>query len=488
MVKKTYLLGVMALLVGAAAVIDLGACSVSCEDNLTCAPDGAQEASGESGADAPSNCDLSKDPKDSQSCVDDSVGVFVDATSGKDSNPGTKTAPVQTIAAALNKTAILKRLYVCEGTYPEDLTLDVSHDGVSIYGGWKCLEWSYSAGKPVIGKTQNSAKLDSLTKPVAIEDVEIDSKDGDSTNVSSVAMLVNASANVVLTRVKLVAGKGQSGVAGTLSAYSYPTQPQLNGNNADGGAGGALTTVTCPGAQSTTGGKGGDNGFDGNAGQPSADGGAAGTVVNCINLTQGGGKGANGSDALAASKIAALGTLSASGWSSAFGAKGSDGSVGQGGGGGAGTGGGGGGGGGCGGCPGAGGSGGTGGGASVALAVVASTVTVNTSALVASTPGDGGIGVAGQPGQTLFGFHGNGVGAGCQGGNGGLGGSGGGGAGGAGGISVGVLWSGSSGPNIDTPTQSTITVPSKGGAKGVGGAPGVNDGIDGVAQPVLQTP
>ena len=81
---------------------------------------------------------------------------------------------MQTIGAALGKTGALKRLYVCEGTYAEDVTLDASHDGLSIYGGWKCADWSYSGNKPVIGKTQNAFKIDSLTKAVTVEDVEVD--------------------------------------------------------------------------------------------------------------------------------------------------------------------------------------------------------------------------------------------------------------------------------------------------------------------------
>ena len=106
--------------------------------------------------DAPANCDLSKDPKDSPACVDDSVGVFVDATNGKDANAGTKAAPLQTITTALTKAdAQHVRLYVCEGTYAEDVVVDATHNG-SIYGGWKCADWTYSGNKPVIGKTQNA--------------------------------------------------------------------------------------------------------------------------------------------------------------------------------------------------------------------------------------------------------------------------------------------------------------------------------------------
>src|SRR2546421_9839903 len=65
----------------------------------------------------PLSCDTTKDPKDSPGCLDDRVGVFVDGATGKDSNPGTKLQPFQTIGKALTSTGALTRVYVCEGTY-----------------------------------------------------------------------------------------------------------------------------------------------------------------------------------------------------------------------------------------------------------------------------------------------------------------------------------------------------------------------------------
>ena len=57
------------------------------------------------------------------------------------------------------------------------------------------------------------------------------------------------------------------------------------------------------------------------------------------------------------------------------------------------------------------------------------------------------------------------------------------GGGGAGGISVAVLWKGSAAPTIDS--GATLTPGTK-GAAGVGGKAGSNDGVDGVAQKLLQ--
>lgn len=117
-----------------------------------------------------------------------------------------------------------------------------------------------------------------------------------------------------------------------------------------------------------------------------------------------------------------------------------------------------------------------------------STVSLEGSELIAATAGKGGTGAIGALGQTQ-GTGGNGFTAspsGCPGGDGALGGSGGPGGGGAGGISVGVLWKGAAAPTIDSSTTAKTTVPAKGGTKGLGGATPTNDGIDGVAQAVLE--
>ncbi len=56
-------------------------------------------------------------------------GVDADAT-------GTQAKPFKTIGAALAKiTAEKRRIYICDGTYAEDVMLDATHSGVSLFGG-----------------------------------------------------------------------------------------------------------------------------------------------------------------------------------------------------------------------------------------------------------------------------------------------------------------------------------------------------------------
>ena len=135
------------------------------------------DAPGPDAADASPGCDLTREPKDSTACVADSVGVFV-STMGDDTNPGTRTKPVRTIAAGLGKLNGLTRLYVCAGPYPEDVILDSGHDGTSIYGGWKCSDWTYDASSvPTIGKGTLALKVDGVSKPMVLSDLAFISAD-----------------------------------------------------------------------------------------------------------------------------------------------------------------------------------------------------------------------------------------------------------------------------------------------------------------------
>jgi hypothetical protein len=447
----------------------------------------------------PLSCDTTKDPKDAPGCLDDRVGVFVSAT-GSDTNPGTKAAPFATIGKALTSVGALTRVYVCEGTYAEDVAIAAPVDGISIYGGFKCSDWTYSGNKPTIGKSNLALKINGTTKPFAIQDVLVKAADGTASSTSSIAALVaNATGAITFTRVNLTAGVGAVGPDGTTgSNYSGslgPGDPSIAGHNASGITGGSPQTCAglCSDTTASVGGGGGNGGTGsgGSAGGPSLGGvapndGAAGTGgASCTNGDHGADATTPGADAVSPTT---RGALSASGWAPTTSDAGKNGSVGQGGGGGGGaaaSNAGGGAGGGCGGCGGGGGTPGGGGGGSIALAVLSSTVNVVASELHAADAGNGGKGGASQAGQS-GGYSGLQSNPGCVGGTGGKGSPGGTGAGGVGGISVGVLYKGSQ-PTLD-PATTTGTTVGKAGTKGVGGKAGTNDGIDGLAQPTLAAP
>lgn len=446
-------------------------------------------------------CDLSLDPKDSPKCIVDAAGVFVDATNGLDSNDGSKAKPVQTIGSALAKAAGKPRVYVCEGTYAEDVLVDAAHP-VSLVGGLKCGDWSYTGVRPVIGMGTRALTVASVTKGILIADVEFGSAMATVAGESSIAAFVHDAASVTFLRAKLSAAAGKDGAVGSTGSNWTnvdPSDPTIAGNDAVNAQGGGLhTCALCKDTKNSTGGGGGNGTAVPTGGQggspvipenPTAQipphngaGGTAGAV--CTN----GNPGANASNAPAALGAATSGDLSATGWSPSSGSSGTAAGPAQGGGGGGGgisASKGGAGGGGCGGCGGAAGSAGIGGGGSLALVSVGSTVTLTACELTTSAAGKGGDGAAGQAGQ-VGGYGGAQSIPGCPGGQGGSGGAGGSGGGGAGGLSVAVLWKGTAAPTIDSSTTAKITVAATGGAKGVGGATPTNDGITGVAQAVLE--
>lgn len=443
----------------------------------------------------PPNCDLTKDVMDSPACVDDGIGVFVDATKGLDTNPGTKASPFKTIGQAIAKAGAKPRVYVCEGTYSEDVSL-TQQNAVSILGGLSCADWTYGGKSVFVGKSTLAFHVDGLSKPIVVADLVITSADGAKPGESSIAALVNGSADVAFRRVTLHAGVGAKGKSGTTpSNWTQVSQSDksIAGTNGAGTSGGpAHACMLCTDGKQSTGAKGGAGTLGptaGDDGLPALNGKAPKDGVGGAAGCKQGDDGASGADATPAKGAAALGTLGAAGWSAKSGDDATNGGVAQGGGGGGGgssLGSGGGGGGACGGCGGAGGTGGGGGGGSIALAIVASKVTLFSSTLVAASGGKGGDGAVGQPGQA-GGFSGSGASPGCNGGNGGTGGAGGSGGGGAGGVSYGVLYSGTK-PTIDDATTAKITVASAVATHGVGGAPGTNDGIDGVATPVAAAP
>ena len=358
--------------------------------------DGAQGDAGEAGN---VGCDPSQDPKDAPCLVDGVYGVFVSATTGQDTGIGTKLQPLKTITEGIAKAAQLgkSRVYVCNGSYAEQVSLDAQHDGIGLYGGFDCgrgWAWDGDAGATqVVGPSALYAlRVDATTKAIAIEDMSFtvpDATGHDSTgagNSSIAAFVSNESAGVNFQRVGLRAGAGAGGSGGGVPPTNLfsANAADLQGNGADGGAGGAAKDCHCKIVGDTIGGAGGA------AGNPAGDGGAGtATPLPAQQLRNGAGgagyndtnlgctvgrPGADGSPQGDGGIGATLGSLSASGWEPGSGTDGLPAYPGQGGGGGGGGQTGGGVGGGCGGCGGAGGLAGHGGGASVALLVFNATV------------------------------------------------------------------------------------------------------------------
>jgi hypothetical protein len=459
------------------------------------APDGALESS----SDSP-GCDATKSPKDEPCLASDVHAVFVDG-SKQGGGSGTKGSPVATIMEGLARAKASNKglIILCAGTYKERVVVDQAVDGVSIYGGFRCADWSYDPGAKVTVKpdaTGYALELKGLVTGTNIEDIEFESKDAATDGESSIAAFVTGSQRVVLKRVVLRAGaamKGKNG--GTFANHAGTPSGGTNGNAGGGGSGSSNTCLDA--TTSSKGGNGGPLGGGGTDGSsvPAVGGSNAGLGgVNCTAGTTG----ANGLAQAGGGGAQRNGTLSSTGWTTQPGEEGRNGNPAQGGGGGGGRasliGGGGGGAGGCGGGKGL---GGQTGGSSIALAIHNSVVSLFGSSLVAKNAGSGGAGGMGQAGQPGGSKR---LGA-CDGAEGGIGAGGSGGGGGAGGVSLGVAWVGTA-PSIDgqavtqAPTHASITLGTPGalGSKGTGasatstgnaGQDGT-DGRTGLAQAVLQ--
>lgn len=494
------------LLVVGTALVSFTACGTetkgTCEETLSCGgTDGGGDVviGNDGGADVvqpPDGCDPAADPKDAPKCVVSEFGVFVDATSGADANPGTKDSPVKSITAAVGKLAGKTRIYVCEGTYAEHVKLT---SAVSLYGGFACGSWSYSGTKPKVAPADVGYALEigDATGDVTVADLSFVAANAVDKGQSSIAAFVHKASKVMLIRSALEAGAGKEGTdgaggsTGTITAVTGGGALNASGYPASGTTAGTIKTCTCSSGGTSSGAAGGGPAGAGALGMPSLGGaapndgvgGLASTNCNAAEPNGGGNTGADAANVADAAKVTALGVLDATGWKPQAGAAGASGTPGQGGGGGGGRDGAGGGAG-CGGCGGTGGVGGGGGGASVALLSVDSAVTLRTSTLIAKAAGAGGAGGAKGTGASGGGGQPGGAGAtfaGCAGGDGGKGGDGGTGSGGAGGVAVAVLHKGAAPMN----DGSTLTPGSK-GLKGTGGTPGSNDGPDGQQGDLLQ--
>jgi hypothetical protein len=429
-----------------------------------------------------------------------SAGLFV-SPAGNDDNAGSSDAPLATLTAAIEKARSGSRvlpIFLCTATYREHP--EIHNDGYALHGGFACPDdldaaWVYDSAEraKIAPNTQGYALRVRDLQGLVVSDLEFSAADGEEPGESSIGVFVSNAADVRFERVRITAGDGVDGAPGVVEPFEFEPQESLNGNSTDNAAGGVIKDdCVCPGGGMTTGGQGGLGGAGPQSGSPGTpvtlDGGLAGDVALACSSGGSGGDGKDGDDLQTTEfgeGAGAIGELRDSEWLPSAGAPGLVGVPGQGGGGGAGkagTGLGGGGGGACGGCGGNGASGGRGGGASIALLTAESEVTLLSARLVSATAGHGGEGIPGQEGQP-GGTRGSGSGDGCDGGKGGKGADGGASGGGAGGVSVGILWTGDTAPDV---SDDTAIDPGEAGLGGTGGDPLENDGIGGVSQEILR--
>ncbi len=414
-------------------------------------------------------------PPEHRGCsIDDECAVFVKAgTNGE----GTRASPVgrMTDGVALAAEQGKTHVFVCEGTYFETLTVQTGPEPVIVVGGLDCESWDLGGPSDVIADA-NTAAFEIKGREIEIERVSFQVPNATGGKSATGGYVINA--KLTLTDSTIVVGDGAPGVAPTWAETTYASNTGNKATDAKPG----VAKVYC----GSTGGRGGTiGGSAAGSGLPALDtvGGKAGQALPGRSDCYIGGPGVKGTDGAPVADgqgAQVAGKLVVDRWQGESGTQGSRGKPGQGGGGGGATADYHGHGGSAGGCGGAGGSAGRAGGSSLGIVVVHSSlalsgVSIATGAGAApSTALAGQIGQAGGPAVT--------GGPGCYGGAGGRGSDGGAGGGAAGGISV---------PVVHT-TDSTLTLndavltPGVAGPAGVGGKPGVNDGVPGISAPTYQ--
>lgn len=463
--RQTLLLGISLAGSGLAATCAIG-CDRSCEASATCIPDGWPESLLH---------DPCPDPADGP--VEEGCGIWVSHGHGQDTNPGSRSSPVQTISQAIELAeGGRRRLYLCGETYAEPVRFP---SGLTMFGGFDCEHgWEY-VGLSHRAKIAPAPGFIALTfeegdEPSTVGDIEARSADAVEPGASSIAVLIEEKAKGSFRRADIFSGNGADGQDGEDGDHDgYPAKDGLWGNDganactADAGLGGAAVILQCGEGMSSSGGAGGDGlvGFasNGDDGSPILDEspsvyGKGGLGESSSPLCTSGAGGVQGAAGEAGAPDKSAGHITKEGLVlGGDGGDGQSGKPGQGGGGGGASlgnaavcgalaGGAGGGSGGTGGCGGRPGTGGQAGGSSIGLAALGEGVQVSGVRIIAGNGGKGGEGGTAQgggqgglpgPGGTGFGGAG-GVTSGCAGGAGGNGGSGGHGAGGRGGYSTAV--------------------------------------------------
>ena len=175
----------------------------------------------------PPGCDPAADPKDAPLCVVDAFGLFVDPASGDDKNDGARATPLKTLGAAIATRTGKPRIYLCEGVAPESVKLNAP---VSIFGGFRCNDWSYSGVRTTVGSPEGgyALEIDRVGAPLTIADVTFTSAPGSIDRRTSIAAFVHGCSRVELRRVGYL---GTQRLSRPLRAMPAATAPAGCGPN-----------------------------------------------------------------------------------------------------------------------------------------------------------------------------------------------------------------------------------------------------------------
>jgi hypothetical protein len=183
----------------------------------------------------------SVDGPTSASDLTNALGVFV-SPSGTDNADGTAEHPLARIQAAVELASkVGKRVYVCAGTFRENV---VVADSVSIVGGLNCATspWTTGDAHSVIEAPSSPAILakDILTA-TRLEGLDVKAPAAKKPSESSVALHAEHATALTVSRSHLIAGDGANGEDG-VEGIALTASTSIDGKA-------ALPAYPCPGTQ-----------------------------------------------------------------------------------------------------------------------------------------------------------------------------------------------------------------------------------------------
>ncbi|KYF51434.1 PE-PGRS family protein, partial [Sorangium cellulosum] len=219
--------------------------------------------------------------------------VYVSASIGDDANSGTRTAPVQTIATAIQVAQESAVPAVClSGELYEEAVTVVS--GISIYGGFDHDDPDFkfrrtSAVTTTVRAPGTVFHAPSIAQPTHIEGITIEALKPTTSGASTYGVRLGGGLAQLFVRYNIIRVQdGQNGVAGTDgAAHTAGTAPGGNAGEVgcDGcsGRGNAGPAPVCdePGGRGGYGGHGSAIGASGHPGSQGAAGGAGGPSHDC---------------------------------------------------------------------------------------------------------------------------------------------------------------------------------------------------------------
>ena len=149
--------------------------------------------------------------------ITEQFGVFV-STEGQANASGTRAAPLASIEAAIAraKNENKKKVFVCEGSYAEALTLA---DGVSIEGRLDCAtpDWKLDTSKHVnlASPSSPAIRATNITSATRIDGFQVTAPDATEPSGSSIAVIAVDSNGLTFAGGSLAAGSAMRGADGT---------------------------------------------------------------------------------------------------------------------------------------------------------------------------------------------------------------------------------------------------------------------------------